>query len=190
MSILNFPPFRRRQYLIDRRGQLLATAKVTGLVLVLLVLLNLVYVLWSAIETQAIISANPLLADEMRAIDRRSTAVLVVVSAIVLVIVVIRSIMLTHRTAGAAFNLRRCLTRVAAGDYDTVLRVRRKDNLRELQVPFNEMMRSLRERADEDRAALSNLASKIDEIGHPELAEEVRAMARAKAELANPSESD
>jgi hypothetical protein len=52
------PRFRRRKYLIDRRSQLLATAKIAGLVAVLLVLLNLVYALWSSIETREIVLSS------------------------------------------------------------------------------------------------------------------------------------
>ena len=181
------PFFRRRQFLIDRKGQLLATAKIAGVVSVLLVLLNLVFLLWSTTETQAVLATNPELSEEMTAIDRRGALVLAIVSIVVLVTVVIRSIRLTHRTAGAAFNLERCMKYVAAGEYDTTLKVRRKDNLQDLQGPFNLMVASLRRRAIEDHAALEDLAGRIEELGHVELAEEVRDMARAKAKLADPT---
>ena len=180
------PFFRRRQFLIDRKGQLLPTAKIAGVVLALLVLLNLVFLLWSTTETQAVLATNPELSEEMTAIDRRGALVLAIVSIVVLVTVVIRSIRLTHRTAGAAFNLERCMKYVAAGEYDTTLKVRRKDNLQDLQGPFNLMVASLRRRAVEDHVALEDLAGKIEELGHVELAEEVRDLARAKAKLADP----
>jgi len=181
------PFFRRRQFLIDRKGQLLTTAKISGVVLILLVLLNLVFSLWSTIETQAIVASNPQLTEEMTAIDRRGALVLAIVSLVVLATVVVRSIRLTHRTAGASFNLHRCLDMVAAGEYDTELRVRNKDNLRELQDPFNQMTASLRREATRDHAALSNLAGRIEELGQVELAEEVRELAKAKAKLADPT---
>lgn len=182
----SWPWWRRRTYLIDRKGQLLATAKITGVVLALLVLLNMVFALWSAIETQAIVATNPELLEEMTAIDRRTTMTLVVVSLVILMVVVVRSIMLTHRTAGAAFNLERCLDRVASGEYGTELRVRRKDNLRQLQEPFNRMMDSFRELAADDQAALLGLAEKIEGLGHAELAREVRDLAEAKEAIAHP----
>jgi len=183
----SWPWYRRKQYLIDPRGQLLATAKVAGVVFILLALVNLVYYLWSDIETRAIVASNPQLAAEMAEIDLRTTLVFATISMVVLVFVVIRAIMLTHRTAGAAFNIERCLGRVASGDYGTELRVRRKDNLRQLQEPFDRMMESLRERAADDQAALLSLAEKIEELGHAELAREVRDLAKAKAKLADPT---
>ena len=183
----SWPWYRRRQYLIDRKGQLLATAKIAGVVLVLLVLVNLVFILWNDIETKAIVASNPRLSEEMAAIDLQTTLVFATVSFVVFVLVVVRAIMLTHRTAGAAFNLQRCLDRVAAGDYETTLTVRRKDNLQQLQDPFNLMTESLRKRAADDHAALLNLAEKIEEFGQVELAEEVRELAKAKAKLADPT---
>jgi nitrogen fixation/metabolism regulation signal transduction histidine kinase len=180
--------FRRRQYLIDRKGQLLTTAKIAGTVAALLVLFNVVFLLWNQIETQAIVATNPQLLDEMTAIDDRSTRTLAILSFVVLALVVVRSIRLTHRTAGAAFNLQRCLESVASGNYDTELRVRRKDNLRHLQGPFNQMTESLRRRAAEDYAALTDLTAKLEEQGLTELAEEVRQMAEAKEMIADPIE--
>ncbi len=182
----SWPWWRRRKYLIDRKGQLLATAKVAGVVSALLVLLNMVFSLWSAIETQAIAATNPELLDEMTAIDRRTTMTLIVISIVILLVVIVRAIMLTHRTAGAAFNLTRCLNNVAAGEFDTELRVRRKDNLKHLQEPFNRMMESLRERAANDQADLLELAEKIDKLGETDLADEVRALAEAKEPFAHP----
>ena len=183
----SWPWYRRKQYLIDPRGQLLATAKVAGVVFILLALVNLVYYLWSDIETRAIVASNPQLAAEMAEIDLQTTLVFATISMVVLVFVVIRAIMLTHRTAGAAYNIGRCLGRVASGDYGTELRVRRKDNLRQLQEPFDRMMESLRERAADDQAALLSLAEKIEELGHAELAREVRELAEAQAKLAEPT---
>ena len=180
------PNFRRRKFLIDRRGQLLATAKVAGMALTFLILLNVFFFLWNALETQAIVASNPHLTEQMETIDRNTSLLLAAVSLLVLATIVVRSIMLTHRTAGAAFNLRRCLNLVASGDYDTRFRLRAKDNLRQLQDPFNLMTQSLRDRAVEDHQMLEDLATKIEELGHSELAKEVREQAEARAQLIDP----
>ncbi len=186
VSSTSHPRFRRRKYLIDRRGQLLATAKIAGLVAVLLVLLNLVYSLWSSIETREIVVSNPQLSEKMEAIDRRGALALATVSISVFAVVVARSIMLTHRTAGAAFNICRCLDSVASGSYQTTLRLRKKDNLRNLEAPFNTMVQSLRSRAADDRDALSALATQIEALGHADLADTVRKLAEDKGQLVDP----
>jgi len=174
------PPFYRRTYLIDPKGQLKTTIKVAGLVALLLFVLNLVLAGISAGETRKIISANPDLAQHMAVTDRSGSFVIASGSVFLLFLVVVRTIVLTHRTSGASFNIKRCLGRVAEGDLDTALRLRPKDNLMELQEPFNRMVESLRKRAFEEQKLLNDLSSKIEEFGHPEEAKILRDIADSK----------
>jgi methyl-accepting chemotaxis protein len=174
------PPFYRRTYLIDRKGQLTTTFKVAGLVAFLLLVLNLVLAGISAGETRKIISVNPNLAQHMAATDRSGSLVIAGGSVFLLLLVVAHTIVLTHRTSGASFNIKRCLGRVAEGDLDTTLRLRPKDNLLELQEPFNRMAESLRKRASEEQKLLNDLSSKIEEFGHPEEAKILRDIADSK----------
>ncbi len=174
------PPFYRRTYLIDPKGQLKTTIKVAGLVAFLLFVLNLVLAGISTGETRKIISANPDLAQHMAATDRSGSFVIASGSVFLLFLVVVHTIVLTHRTSGASFNIKRCLGRVAEGDLDTTLRLRPKDNLLELQEPFNRMAESLRKRASEEQKLLNDLSSKIEEFGHPEEAKILRDIADSK----------
>jgi hypothetical protein len=128
----NIPPFYRRTYLIDRKAQLTTTVKVAGLVAFLLLALNLVLAGISTGETRKIISTNPDLAQHMAAADRSGSLLIASGSVFLLFLVVVRTIVLTHRTSGAAFNIKRCLGRIAEGDLGTALRLRPKDNLMEL----------------------------------------------------------
>jgi methyl-accepting chemotaxis protein len=138
----NIPPFYRRTYLINPKGQLKTTIKVAGLVALLLLVLNLVLAGISTGESRKIIAANPDLAPHIAATDRSGSFVIASVSVFLLFVVVVRTVVETHRTSGASFNIKRCLGRVAAGDLNTALRLRPKDNLMELQEPFNRMVRS------------------------------------------------
>ena len=174
------PPFYRRTYLIDRKAQLSTTIKVAGLVAFLLLALNLVLAGISTGETRKIISANPDLAPHMAATDRSGSLLIASGSVFLLFLVVVRTVVLTHRTSGASFNIKRCLGRVAEGDLNTALKLRPKDNLMELQEPFNRMVRSLRKRASEEQKILSDLSSKIEEFGHPEEAKILRDIADPK----------
>jgi methyl-accepting chemotaxis protein len=176
----NIPPFYRRTYLIDRKAQLTTTVKVAGLVAFLLLALNLVLAGISTGETRKIISANPDLAQHMAAADRSGSLLIASGSVFLLFLVVVRTIVLTHRTSGASFNIKRCLGRVAEGDLNTALRLRPKDNLMELQEPFNRMVESLRKRASEEQKLLNDLSSKIEEFGHPEEAKILRDIADSK----------
>ena len=174
------PPFYRRTYLIDPKAQLKTTVMVASLVAVLLLVLNLVLAGISAGETRKILSVNPDLAPVMAATDRSGSMLIASGSVFLVFLVVVRTIVLTHRTSGAAFNVKRCLGRVADGDLSTTLTLRPKDNLMELQAPFNRMVASLRQRASEERKLLNDLSSRMAELGHPEEAQILRDLAASK----------
>ena len=176
----NIPPFYRRTYLIDKKGQLKTTIKVAGLVAFLLLALNLILVGINKGETSKIIAVNPDLAPHMAATDRSGSIVIASGSLFLLFLVVVRTVVETHRTSGAAFNIKRCLGRVADGDLNTVLKLRPKDNLMELQEPFNRMTASLRKRASEEQKLLNDISSKIEEYGHPEEAKILRDLAKSR----------
>lgn len=179
------PKFRRRNYIVDSRGQLTSTLKVAGLVAVLLVLLNLVYAWLSDMQTSEILASSPELRETLQTTDTRGAIIIAAISLIFLALVVVRAIMLTHRTAGAAFNITNKLEKVAAGNYDVHLKLRVKDNLRELEAPFNKMASSLRRNAKNDAEALSRFADDADQAGNAELAEKLRKFAESKGRLAD-----
>jgi nitrogen fixation/metabolism regulation signal transduction histidine kinase len=170
---------RRRRYLVDRRRQLNATLRVVALVSILLALLvgTVAYQNYSA--TSSVFDDNPELAEAMRATDTRNLLILVAISLIILAMVVVRSIMITHRTAGAVFSISDKLEKIAAGDYTVSLRLREDDTIRALEDPFNKMAKALRRRADEDHRTLTKLANEIEEHGSPVDAEMLRRIADA-----------
>ena len=169
--------FRRRQYLVDRRRQLAATVRVAGLVLVLLVILNVVLAWQSSDATRKMMVASPEFGEMMRADEMRKMAITAGISLIILAMVVVRSIMFTHRTAGAVFKVSRCLEQVGEFNFDVFLRLRRHDNLRELEDPFNKMVENLRQQALDNHQAMKKLADEIEEHGNPVDAEILRRIA-------------
>jgi len=169
--------FRRRQYLVDRQRQLAATVRVAGLVLVLLVVLNAVLAWQNYESTQAVMVSNPEFGERMRAADLRNVAITAGISLIILAMVVVRSIMFTHRTAGAVYKVSKSLEQVGEFNYDISLRLRRDDNLRALEDPFNKMTDNLRLRALDDQQAMKKLADEIEEHGNPVDAELLRRIA-------------
>ena len=169
--------FRRRQYLVDRRRQLAATVRVAGLVLVLLVILNVVLAWQSSDATRKMMVASPEFGEMMRADEMRKMAITAGISLIILAMVVVRSIMFTHRTAGAVFKVSQCLQQVGEFNFDVFLRLRLHDNLRELEDPFNKMVENLRQQALDNHQAMKKLADEIEEHGNPVDAEILRRIA-------------
>ena len=176
--------FRRRKYLVDRRRQLATTVRVAGLVLVLLIALNAV-VAWQAYTVASQIAAtNPEIAERLQAANNRNTAILGGISLIIFSMVVVRSIMLTHRTFGAVVKIIQSIERVSEGETGVELKLRSQDSLKALEEPFNEMTTALRRRATEDKRSMEQLAEKIEEHGNPVDAEMLRRIAEAREKSA------
>ena len=103
------------------------------------------------------------------------------ISLIILAMVVIRSIMYTHRTAGAVFKVAKSMDTIASGDFDITLRLREDDSLRTLEDPFNNMAKNLSRYAEEDYRSMTKLADEIEEHGNPVDAEMLRRIAESRA---------
>jgi methyl-accepting chemotaxis protein len=171
-------PHKRRHYLVDRRRQLTATLRVVGLVFILLLILNGVIAWQSYTTTHQVMAKNPEVGERLLANDLRNMAIMGGISLIILAMVAVRSIMLTHRTAGAAHKIAQSMEKIAAGDFDVTLRLRRDDNLLGLEDPFNSMAKALLRYADEDYRSLTRIATEIEEHGNPVDAEMVRRVAK------------
>jgi nitrogen fixation/metabolism regulation signal transduction histidine kinase len=172
---------RRRQYLVDPHRQLAATIRISGLVLVLLVTINAMIARQAHTATNQVMARNPDLGEIMRATDLRNQAILAGISLIIFAMVVIRSIMYTHRTAGAVFKVALSMDQIAVGDYEVNLRLRDDDSLRTLEEPFNKMAKALLRQADEDHRSMTKLADEIEEHGSPVDAEMLRRIAESRA---------
>jgi methyl-accepting chemotaxis protein len=171
-------PHKRRHYLVDRRRQLTATIRVVGMVFILLFILNAVIAWQSYTTTHQVMAKDPEVGERMLANDLRNMAIMGGISLIILAMVAVRSIMLTHRTAGAAYKIAQSMEKIASGDFDVTLRLRRDDNLLGLEDPFNSMAKALLRYADEDYRSLTKIATEIEEHGNPVDAEMVRRVAK------------
>jgi hypothetical protein len=177
------PRWRRRRFLINKRYQLRVTALTVTLALVLLVFLNISLYTASVQSSRQVIAVAPEFEQYVKAQDRSMVRLILLGSLVFLVGVFLVGILETHKTAGAAYNLSKRLAEVAQGRYGTWLHLRKDDNLRDLEEPFNLMCRSLRERELSEIDLLENLAEEVERsCGDPSLAENMRGMATEKKE--------
>ena len=172
--------FRRRKYLVDRRQQLATTVRVAGLVLILLVALNAVIAWQSYTVATQIMSTDPGIGERLHVANIRNMAILAGISLIIFAMVIVRSIMLTHRTFGAVVKITQCLEEVAVGRFDIEFKLRSEDSLKALEEPFNEMTEMLRLQAKKDQKAMAKLANEVEEHGNPVDAEMLRRLADAR----------
>ena len=152
------PLFRRRRYIVNWGYQLRLSLTVAALVLVLLVLLNVcIFVLGSAVIEGGFADTSAYSA-QARSRLQFTFGAMISGSLFFLLTVFVITIRRSHKTAGPAFNLSRCLKRVQAGEYNTVAHLRKDDNLHDIADAFNEMVEALQERTRDDVRALRRLA--------------------------------
>ena len=179
--------FRRRRFLVHRRYQLRVTAVTVGTVFVLLLAMNFALFASNHKSTQTAVQVAPELKSYFAAQDRFQIGLTLLGSLAFLAGVFLLGILETHRTAGASFNLCRCLDQLRDGRYSVRVRLRRGDNLKEIELALNEMADALQERSHRDAAVLDELSDRIEKIKVPDaaaLAYEMRKLAEEKRLLA------
>jgi len=178
----------RRQYVVNREKQLRSAFLVVVVVVLLLVPLNYSLHTVRQQETATIVASNPELRPLMESRDNIELIVSLIASLVVMGGVFVLTIIETHRTAGAAFAIKRRLELLRQGRFDAKLHLRGGDNLRELEAPFNAMTEALRNQANEEAHALEELADQVAGILVPQeahaLATRLRHLARKRREQA------
>ena len=152
------PHMARRRYLIDRRRQLRTVALTAGVSIFLLVVVNIAFAVMRTSQSMVLSTAAPQLRPVLEKQDATFGTMLMVISVIFVAGVVAITIAETHRTAGAIYAVKQRLERVRDGDFQVKLKLRKRDTLRDLMVPFNEMAGSLRNRLLAEADELDRLA--------------------------------
>ncbi|MGD8441135.1 MAG: hypothetical protein PVG53_11400 [Holophagae bacterium] len=183
------PRVIRRKYLIDPKRQLRAAFMTTSVVLVLVLLVNVGFALLRTSQSSFLAAVAPQLTPLLEEQNTAFFIVMIAMSVILVVAVSLKTIVETHRTAGAVFALGQRLDRVRQGDYQVSLRLRRHDNLQDLEPVFNAMVAALRDRALSEAERLERLASKADDVGSDgiEIAASLRELADRKRQLGSGS---
>jgi hypothetical protein len=135
--------WRRRQYVVDARYQL-RTGILVGLVaVVLLVLLNASLILPSRSTSPTSTTRVTSLQPSQDASNRSSFALLLLGSAVFLGGVVVVGLLESHRTAGAAFAIRRAVDGMREGQTEVRIRLRRGDHLQDLAQSINQLAETI-----------------------------------------------
>ena len=185
------PPVRprvyRRQYLVDRKRQLRTVVLTAGVTIFLLAIVNIAFGVMRASQSMVLSTAAPQLRPVLEQLDASFATTLLVISAIFVAGVSIITIAETHRTAGAIYAVKQRLERVRDGGLKVNLNLRKRDTLRDLMAPFNEMVASLRDRVLADADELDRLADEASSAtaDPAALAARLRELADGKREQAS-----
>ncbi|GAB4279118.1 MAG: hypothetical protein Kow0029_22850 [Candidatus Rifleibacteriota bacterium] len=96
------------------------------------------------------------------------------------IIIFIVSIMYSHQTAGPAYKLEKSIKRITEGDLTFEVSLRRNDNLKELAVALNELLRKFRNTLAQAKTLSVDLAVKLEGIDNDE---RFKQLAKRAAEL-------
>ena len=164
---------QRRNFLVDRKIQLRTTALAAGVVATVLTVFLVTLHLSRERATETLVAHLPALAETLAA-QNRIELIFQLASAIVfLIMVVVVTLLETHKTAGAAFNLSRQMNKVRSGEYGTRATLRRGDNLQSVGRAFNEMSIAIDERLWRDIEIFSDLAEQARRITNPQVARQL-----------------
>jgi hypothetical protein len=161
---------QRRRFIVDRR-QLRTTFLVGSVVTVILAVLLVSLHVSRERATEAIVAHEPMLEGTLEAQNRIDLRFQVASALVFLCMVVLVTLLETHKTAGAAFNLRRQMRRVRDGGYGIRATLRRGDNLQSLGRAFNEMSVALDERLWQEIEVLDGFAQRLRRVSDREEAE-------------------
>ena len=159
------PRVVRRRYLLDPKRQLRTAVMTTSLIVALVLMVNLGFALLRTSQTAFLSAAAPQLTPVLEEQDATISLTMIVISIGLVIAVALVTIVHTPRTAGAVYAVRQRFERVTAGDLQVTLRLRQRDNLQDLEAPFNEMIVALRDRVLKEADSLEQLALRAAKIG-------------------------
>jgi prepilin-type N-terminal cleavage/methylation domain-containing protein len=180
----------RRQLLVNPSTQIRSAILTTLPFAALLVFINILIHLLRSREAALISESAPEFGRVIEQTGRSEMLLVILASLVVLVGVFIVSIIETHRTAGAAFNIGRKMRRITQGRLDSRLSLRKGDNLTELVEPFNEMAEALETRARDEAERMKEMAraveSGLDKNSAVRVAAELNGLATEKRRSVEP----
>lgn len=153
----------RRRYLIAKQFQL----KYTFMIVIFMFLIawlagyTVYYTVFTLLGERL---ANLYPQARLSAIFKTVNITLLVRMALLVPFVVIVSIILSHRIAGPVFRMERYLGEVAKGDFSSILKLRRRDELKNLAEAINGMRRGLGRISQENQELVAKLSSTVDEL--------------------------
>lgn len=173
---------RRRRFLIDGSTQVRSGLIITGIALILVVLVNLSLHGARMQALEQIATVSPQLVPVIESHNQFELYLGLGASFVLLVGIFVVTILETHKTAGAAYNLSRKMEQIRSGSYGARLGLRAGDNLREVEEGFDSMSQALARRVGTDIEELESAASWADRVSSPMEARDLAARLRELAD--------
>ena len=180
------PGRRIRNFLLDSKLQLHYVAQMVGVSAFLMAGLGLFMYRFSAeaarvVEISAVDDQTAKLFHEQQAAGQAKLVIaLVVTGALICLALALWQIVTTHKIAGPLYYMKREMKKLKEGRVGTLHKLRRGDMLHDFFDVFADLHSSLRDRNAKEAALFAQLAGDADKGGLPQVAEQLRTLARER----------
>lgn len=153
----------RRQYLISRKFQLKYVFLIVAFMFLIAWLAGYT-VYYTAFTLMGEKLANVYPQGRLTVIFKTVNMALLMRILLLVPVVALISIFLSHRIAGPVFRIERYLGKVAKGDFSSIIRLRKRDELKNLAAAINKMTVGLGAIAQENQEIGAKLSSTLDKL--------------------------
>jgi methyl-accepting chemotaxis protein len=178
--------YKRRTYFIEKSFQAKFILKFCALVAIGgLLTIRLLYILAMQSTTVSIVNSRVVvrtIADFILPILIQTVVIVTIILSIVTVIV---TLFISHKIAGPLYRFKKIMKELEEGNFSQDFQIRRLDQLQDLAVAFNNMIKKTRDEIKSLKDDFSSLRGKVDGILEHEVPEHKRLLLR---ELKNISE--
>ncbi len=94
----------------------------------------------------------------------RSQTLPMIQLAVFVVVLAVMTVLLSHRVAGPLINLEKSLARLAEGDLTHRIRLRRKDQLKDIRDAYNRTADALRAKIVDDRSRAEDALQRLESV--------------------------
>ncbi len=160
--------WKRRNYLVNRSLQPRYMAMVAVLILIMSVLMGwIVYsTMWYTLSEM--LEGDPMLYVKFRAMNMALLGRFLTVILLGSALAVLLMMFISHRIAGPLFRLERTIKEMGGGKIPVKVNLRKKDEFKQLAEVVNSVIRRMEEKAEKDRAVLTNVYRMLEEGAPPE----------------------
>ncbi len=156
--------YRRKIFIVDRKFQFKYIFVLLSLLLisVFTVSFTTFYMIWNQVIDEFFFV--PEAAKKMSHIFLSSTWTVAAASVVLGVLSAVAGVFLSHRIAGPIYRVKKVAEQLKTGDFSTVIKFRKDDDLQELADAINEMINGIRNMISEDRKIIEKLDNMAESL--------------------------
>ncbi|MFQ6032719.1 MAG: hypothetical protein ACE5K2_07340 [Candidatus Zixiibacteriota bacterium] len=152
---------RRRKYFLSKSSQ---PKLLLGVIILILILAIIASGFFYVLANRELSSEYYKAHSTLRYVLQNLVPWLLLVNLVAFFITLFFAIFYTHRIAGPTYRIREDLKKIAQGELTTQIRIRKKDQLKELESEINKLTQELRRNIEEVKEDFLKLESNLEDL--------------------------